>query len=481
MANTYVQYTGQIFTFRIKAVNNSPVENTNIIVTLVQTSAGIGPGVSFAYSYAQQGVYDHDTLTWSVGTLPGNSVRELILKLKVDDITKAPFTTVATVTGTNPDGNPLNNVKTYIAEFSTLPPVGGAIEDYGGLVIDVSKNDTLPTQGTPEWRLNLASVTNSVSYEWDPLTGIGIFTPVDPTVPVTGTYVLWTVVGVNEYALSGATAFTLLPTLENKNVFDHKLFGIEGSTLTLDEIAILNIQYPTLNTLDIQGYCWNIIRNANGVLTSGIPYKCNVKQDTRTHHFVSAVDINIVSTALPVDVVAYLAGLAEYVSQEGDAVHVKHPNGESIFGFNGTVWARTWYKHTISKQVGNVLSLGPDNAPYYPGGVVETYFDQLELFPTTIGIAYNDVLTVDIPAVANTIANKFLVLVSYSHSETPANHQGVLSIDANSIVLSSSSDNVFFSTIINGTGALMELKLSVNQRPASYNVNYPTLTVLKIA
>ena len=326
---------GDKFIYAIKVENESSYTDTNVVTVIDPLPAGI----AYDSHTNTQGTFVPGTLTWTIPSLPGKSETYLYLKVTVTNILNAPFTIEYTATGTLADADPGNNTTTLTASASECSPSGGGNPDTGCACIDVSINDTKCTVGVTEWRLNALSVVNGVVVSWDELTGKAIFTHVDPTLPITGTYDLWCVQGVDEFQVSCNVAFTISPTIEDKDVFNHTISTVEFADLSLADIAVLTAQYPALTLAD---YCWRVLRNADGDATSGEPVDCNPAADTRFIHICSEEDCEAIPCPscppgiLPADVVLLLP--VGYEPAEGDVVYVTHPGAVSIYTFDGTVW-----------------------------------------------------------------------------------------------------------------------------------------------
>ena len=329
---------GDKFIYAIKVENESSYTDTNVVTVIDPLPAGI----AYDSHVCNLGMYNPTTRTWTIQSLPGKSETYLFLKVTVTNILNAPFTIEYTATGTLSDADPGNNTTTLTASASECSPAGGGNADTGCACIDVSANDTKCTVGTTEWRLNELSVVNGVVVSWDELTGKAIFTHTDPTLPITGTYDLWCVQGVDEYQVSCNVAFTITPTIEDKDVFDHTISTVEFVDLSLADIAVLTAQYPALTLAD---YCWRVLRNADGDATSGEPVDCNPAADTRFIHICSEEDCEEIPCPscppgiLPADVVLLLP--EGYEPSEGDVVYVTHPGAVSIYTFDGEVWVRS--------------------------------------------------------------------------------------------------------------------------------------------
>lgn len=372
-----VSYNGESIIWKIPVTNLSPFPNTNVIVSDVMSG-----GMQYASHTVTKGTFDPLTGVWTVGDMSGESTETLTITVVVTDITQAPFTNTATVTGSLIEANTLDNSFTQTVTVENCPPTGAGLPDFTGcLCIDVSLNDTKCTKGVTEWRLIPSSVTNSTSYHWDQLTGKGSFTPIDPTLPITGAYDLFCVQGTSITQISCNVLFTIYPQLEDKSIFDHTISHVKITDLTPADIAVLQSQNPDLVVAD---YCWQVVKNANGVVTSGIPLDCDPAIDNRTFLICTAVpctntpcpDCPILT--LPADVQAQiLADTPGYSPEKGDVVYIQHPNATSIYTFNGSGWIKSscGCVYKISQNVNNDLSLGTDNAPFFDLSVNQDFID----------------------------------------------------------------------------------------------------------
>lgn len=357
---------GDKFFYSIVVSNNSSYTDTNIVTTITPLPAGI----VFDHVEHTQGSFNSTTLTWTIPSMPGKTTTSLRLWATVTDTSLGPFSITYSTAGTLTDPNLANNTNTLTASLSGCAPDAGGNDDFTScLCINVAANDTPCTYGTTEWRLNAGSVVNAVLQNWDVTTGKGDFTVIDPTLPITGTYDVWCIVGVDEYQKSCGVNFTIYPQLDNKDVFDHTIGApVPYSSLSPQQITVLSTQYPTL---DLTKYCWRILKNANGDATSGEPVDCDEDIDTRTFFVCSDVDCNTPeqpcpcpTDQLPVDVPTQFP--AGYEAEIGDTVVIYHPNAMSVWTYDGALWNK-WscgclYK--ISQDAGNLLTLGSDNAPY---------------------------------------------------------------------------------------------------------------------
>jgi len=362
---------GDKFYYSIVVTNNSSYTDTNVTTVIDALPAGI------AYDHVThtQGTYNSGTRTWFIASMPGKTTTTLKFWVTVTDVGLGPFTITGDTTGTLVDPNLVDNTFSLTANASECTPDAGGVNDTTScLCINVATNDTPCTYGVTEYRLDELSIVNGTLQYWDELTGIGGFTPIDPTLPITGTYDLWCVLGVDEYQKSCGVTFTIYPQLEDKDIFDHTINTVEYGDLSVDDLAVLAAQYPALTLAD---YCWRVLRNADGDATSGEPVDCNDTQDTRTIHLCSAVDCeDIVNNCplcpqnqLPADIQILLDAIIladEYEVQLGDTIVVQHPNATSTYVYGALGWERNdcGCVYKICQDADNDLVLGTDDAPY---------------------------------------------------------------------------------------------------------------------
>ena len=358
---------GDKFYYNIVVSNLSSYTDTNIVTVI---TGGLPAGLAFDHVEKTQGTFNSGTLTWTIPSMPGKSTTSLKLWVTVTDVTEGPFSITYTTTGTLNDPNLADNTKTLVATQSNCAPDAGGIDDFTScLCLNVAANDTPCTFGITKWVLDEASVVNGVKQYWNEDTGEAGFTAIDPTFPITGKYDIECIVGVDTFTKSCGVDFTIYPQLDNKNIFDHTIETVPYSSLSPQQIVTLSAQYPALS---LSEYCWRVLKNGDGVTTSGEPVDCNEEIDTRTFFFCSEsnctpadVDCPCATTDLPADVVSQLP--VGYDEEKGDTIVIYHANAMSIWTWGGSSWSR-WacgcvYK--ISQDEGNELTLGSDGAPYF--------------------------------------------------------------------------------------------------------------------
>lgn len=355
---------GDQFYYNITVRNDSAYTDSNIALTI----ASIPAGISFVRSELTQGSYNPVTRVWSIPSLPGKTVTSMKLWFEVLNTTLGPFTINYSMTGTLIDNSPSNNSGSLTATQTICTPDAGGNPDITScLCIDVSSNDTSCTFGSTEWRLNPLTLVNGELQYWDEDTGQGGFTPIDPTLNITGTYDLWCVRGVEQFLKSSGVLFTIKPQLKNKNIFDHTISKVPFAQLSIEDKATLQLQYPTLI---LANWCWRVIRNGDGILTSGENVDCSDATDTKTFFFCTATSCTTPlqpcpcpTDELPVDITAQLP--VGYSPEVGDTIYMQHPNAYSTWSFDGFLWNK-WGCGCVSKistDAGNLLTLGTDNSP----------------------------------------------------------------------------------------------------------------------
>lgn len=370
---TYLQ-NGDLFYYNIVVTNNSPYTDNNVTTVIDALPAGI----AYSHVVLTQGTYNSGTRTWLIPALPGRTTTSLKLYVTVTDVAQGPFTITGSTTGTLTDPNLVDNSFSLTASPSACTPDAGGVADLTScLCIDVSQNDTECTYGTTEWRLDEDELVNGVLQYWDDATGKGGFTLIDPTLPITGKYDLWCVLGVDEFQKSCGVNFTIYPQLDNKNIFDHKISSKLYTELEAGDITVLEEQYPDLV---LSEYCWRLLKNANGDTTSGEPIDCNEGQDSKFMQFCSAEDcedlVNNCPTCLqnqlPDDVALLVAAITDYEPEIGDTVMVQHPNAVSYYEYQSLGWFRSdcGCVYKISQDEGNLLILGTDNAPFVDDSII---------------------------------------------------------------------------------------------------------------
>jgi hypothetical protein len=340
-----VGLNGNQTTWWIPARNLSTKAVDNVVVTVtVLPTTGLAP-VTYL---ADVGSFNFNTGKWNVGKLAAGATKWLKIVTSVSDIGLAPFTMTSVISGNGIDTNNVNNTLVQTLTSVVCAPTAGANDSLNLYsTINVSNNDQACNYGITEWRLDTASVTNSTSYNWDTLTGIGNFTHVDPTLPITGKYSIWCNPGTGFIEVSGPANFSLIPLIENKNIFNHVPYFIQGSDLTPAEVAILQAQYPSIT--GIADVCWNIIRNGDGVLTGGTPVDCSEEQDARTFFICTDEDCGVAPPScvscpqsyLPNAVYTEVMDALNHEPEIGDTIFLQHPTGHSFHKWNGSIWERS--------------------------------------------------------------------------------------------------------------------------------------------
>lgn len=261
-----VAFNGNQTTWWIPARNLSNHVATNVVVDVSLSPVGGLAPVTYA---AEVGVFNFLTGKWQVGVLQPLQEKWLKIVTSVADIGAAPFTITSVISGDGIDPNNLNNTLVQTVTSVVTSPTAGSNDDvHQPSHINVSLNDTACNYGITEWRLNASSLTNTTNYVWDVTTGQGHFIHIDPTKPITGSYSIWCDPGTGFVEIACGATFSIDPLYDNHNIFDFIIYQVDGSALTLEEQGILTAQYPGYVLAD---YTWNILKNSQGEVTSGVP------------------------------------------------------------------------------------------------------------------------------------------------------------------------------------------------------------------
>jgi len=330
-----VGLNGNQTTWWIPARNLSTHTATNVIVTVtVSPSAGLAP-VTYV---ADTGVFNFTTGKWNVGTLAAGTTKWLKIVTSVSDIGLAPFTVTSVISGDGVDPNNVNNTLVQTVTSVVTCATAGAVSDPNSCFCgDVSVNDTPCNYGTTEWILNPLSITNSVVYTWDNATGKYHFTPEDITQDITAQYTIW----CDDVEISGPATLTIPAIVDSIAPFDHTIDLVQYEDLSVEEIAILTAQHPGLVIAD---YCWAIIKNGDGEVTSGFNIDCN---ESKARTFYACIEDECIvgdeacpcSNNIPAAVEATLP--EGYTPNEGDIIFVQHPYARSVWRYSeGSGWVR---------------------------------------------------------------------------------------------------------------------------------------------
>jgi len=314
---------GKTFTI----TNDSPYVNTNVTASLV-----FGAGLSIKSTTQTKGTFNIGAKTLTIGTMQPNEVVTLTVDFKLTNANNAPFSVTFDVTGTSEDNNLVNNTSTFSLTVDACAPAAGAVADTSSCLCgSVGTNDTKCAKGITEWRINNPSITNGVLRTWDVLTGNYEFAyDNDPATAITFTYDLFCVQGVNEFLIAQNVPVTIRPQITDRKAFNHTTEKLSFADLTLDDVAVLQAQYPDLVISD---YCWDVIKNSHGEVTSGHPLLCDSAIDNKTSY--QSIADNFLPQSPNIGVV-----LPE--DPETDDLHiVRYPNAVVFYVFNGTTWSRS--------------------------------------------------------------------------------------------------------------------------------------------
>ena len=245
---------GQLVIWEFKITNPGNVPNTNVVVTLTIPS-------DFIYVNANQPVVSKGSVTgdeWvivsGVNTLLPGEEATYKGSFILNEATEGPAHTyefVADVTATRDTittNNTLTSNVVYQAFAGYESPLAGAGNGiYGPVMIDVSKAVTTNcTLGVNKYVYTADSVVNGILISWSESTGIGYFKYIDPSLPITGAWVLKCIVNGYDVDTACAKTFTIHPIINNKNIFDHKISSVKFDDLSPEDIEVLELQYPDI-------------------------------------------------------------------------------------------------------------------------------------------------------------------------------------------------------------------------------------------
>jgi len=329
--NDIVQLTPNLF-----VTNERSYQDTNVKVNFQ-----IPVGLQYVSSSPDKGTYNATTKRWTIGTMAGKEVSSLkAFRLRVVNISLAPFTVIATVVGDATDPNLLNNSFTWLIQADTCAPAAGTSAGISSCLCGtVSKETTVCSKGVTEWRLNALSVVNGTLKSWDITTGDYSFEYIDPTKNITFTYGLYCIQGVDEYIIAGAVNYTIRKSFIKSSI-DHTISNLTTTQMTLGDRAVLQLQYPDI---DVTEYCWNVIKNEDGFVTSGVPLECEKETCTKTTY--QNINIAYVSTTPQVGVVFPISPTT------GDIHIVTFPNGTMYLTSNGINWTRVFHTDVAPTEI----------------------------------------------------------------------------------------------------------------------------------
>lgn len=337
---------GQQVTWWIPAVNLGTTNATNV---QVQVSVSPSNGLQLITFAPPAGTtYNPGTGVWTIGNLPKGEANRKWLRLvtSVADIGLAPFTLTSVISGNGIDPNALNNTLVQEIDSVVCNPSAGAVGDPNSCnCVDVSLNDTACTHGVTEYRLVELSITNSTTYVWDDETGKGRFTHDDPTLPITFEYGIWCDTGDGFLETSGPATVTIPALIIDVAPLNHTIERINGADLTVGEIAVIQAQYPLLTNGNIIAYCWLVLKNADGDVTSAWKIDCTDDVQTRTFYLCTETECDPdpdceCEETLPIDITLPV----DYTTPElGDTIILRHvlQYVTSVWVYNGANWVRS--------------------------------------------------------------------------------------------------------------------------------------------
>lgn len=330
-------------------ITNGPTSNSNVQVTFT-----LPPEISISNST----IFPVGSLVanvWTIGAMTAGQTVSANIILNFDGPVPGiseEFTVVATVTGTG-DTNGANNIKTdtVLFEIASCDPLAGGTNCITGLKFDLSTCSTPCTQGaTSEWFITPGSEVNINIISFDEATGKGYYELIDPSISGSFTWGLNCILGLDTITICSTYTMTLHPLIVDKEVFNHSANFIQGSTLTNEEVSILQSQpaYAGLTNEQIRAYCWETFYNADGDLAGGWAHDCTGEQDNRHMVFCSETQCSEALnecpscpyTNMPIDVSNYIESIENYTAEKGDVITVYHPGAISIYEYNGVAWVR---------------------------------------------------------------------------------------------------------------------------------------------
>jgi uncharacterized repeat protein (TIGR01451 family) len=225
---TNITQVGDFIIWTVPAQNNGTAISTNVSVQVNLTN-----GLQYISHTAPAGTtFNTTTGVWTIGTL-GVGVankKELKITTKVTDLSEAPYTLTATISGTNVDPVSGNNTFTDVVGLTSCPPAAGAVNNPNSCLCgSVAVNDTPCTHGTTTWVLNEESVTNGEVIYWNENTGEYQAVYEDPSAPITFEYSIWCDVGDEPVQTSGPALVTIAPNVLEIPVGPQGDQGVQGS------------------------------------------------------------------------------------------------------------------------------------------------------------------------------------------------------------------------------------------------------------
>ena len=329
-----IAFNGNLTTWWIPATNTS-----NLVATGVKININVNPvqGLKVETWSAEIGSFNTLNGIWSIGTLQPGETKWLKLITKVIDIGLAPFTLTSVISGNNIDPNNTNNTLVQTITSVVTSVTAGAVADIGCSCGNVSTNDIACNYGVTEWRLILP-VINSTNYTWNTSTGEYKFIHDNPYEDITANYSIWCDPGTGFVEVSGPVSVKINKLFEDVSSLNHVITKTEYSALSIVDKAVLTTQYVGL---DLSKFCWNILRNSEGELTSGIPIECEENKDTRTFYLCTDQPCEeplhvCCDGTLPEGITLPI----EYNNpQKGDTIIVQHPFSISVWVYT-TKWER---------------------------------------------------------------------------------------------------------------------------------------------
>lgn len=201
-------------------VNNGAVADTNVEVALTPDT-----GIKVVNVTADKGVYNYTTNILNVGSLDKNAKIRVVAVFQVTDITAAPYTLTAVISGDNLDDNVANNTLTLSVTSTDHNAQAGANDATSAIHGNVSDNDVACTGGVTEWRHEPTSLVNIKTLYFDTDTGEYAAMLEDPFIDGSFQYSIWCDTGSGFTETSGPAVQTV------KAILDYD--GFEASVIAL--------------------------------------------------------------------------------------------------------------------------------------------------------------------------------------------------------------------------------------------------------
>ena len=449
-------------------VKNGNIANKNVSVALTIPSDFIVSDIS--QPIVSKGVVSNNTWTIVSGNntlAPQEEVTyscNFILNEATEGINHA-YNFVGVVSGllnSNPNNNTITNTVTYNEFEGCETPLGSTTAIVSAAVEIQLSNYVVPcTTGTPKYVVVTETIedvvtpviTNGTIYNWNETTGRVLLQHKNPKLPITFKWSMKCVVANEDIDVSCEQTATVAPLITDLSTINHLIRQVAASSLSPQDKAIL-AAHPDHAEINIDDYCWITLRNADGILTSGVPVDCNERQDTRHFEFCSAVACaNIVNNCptcdvneLPADIQLLLADIItdeKYEESLGDTITVNHPNAASHYVYKTLGWTRLdcGCIKKISSDAGNVLILGDDDAPMLDPAAISSQFLVSATDTETNYIAAK--LTADYNITITKEVNSGVETLKFKHNEVKSVEHNTAGVGSPNIIAASENGKIF--------------------------------------